>query len=462
MFYRLKKKVTAKYREATPIQLLVSYYAIATIVTFFLLCLPWIKQPNAPHTTLLDNLFMAVSTISVTGLSTFPIDQVYNEYGVILLELLFQVGGFGVTMLVTVAMVLTGRRIGLHQRQLIQFDMNQPKLSGMVKLVTSVFGLMIVVQVIFGLLFSIYFVIKGVYHNFYEALFHGMYISISAVTNAGFDVTGDSIIPFRYDHIFLLIIMILVIIGSIGYPVLTEIEAWLFYKFSYKGLRKFRFSLFCKLAVFFAILFTVGGTILLFLSENNGFALKPDSFDNLMSAMFYSVSSRNAGLQINSMNDFNHTTLLLLALLMFIGASPSSVGGGVRTTTIGILILYLYSFIRGRNNINIFNRRISSGDIQKAIVVVSLSTLLCVSAVLILSATEKAPLLALVFEVASAFGTTGLSLGITESLSIVGKIVIMVLMFIGRIGMLYTLMFFIRKRDRDLSYKMPSEKIIIG
>ncbi|MDE7023017.1 MAG: TrkH family potassium uptake protein, partial [Ligilactobacillus sp.] len=132
------------------------------------------------------------------------------------------------------------------------------------------------------------------------------------------------------------------------------------------------------------------------------------------------------------------------------------------TTTIGIFILYLYSFIRGRNNINIFNRRISREDIQKAIVVVSLSTLLCISAVFILSATEDAPLLSLVFEVASAFGTTGLSLGITDSLSTVGKIVIMVLMFIGRIGMLYTLMFFIRKRDRDLSYKMPTEKIIIG
>lgn len=462
MFYRLKKKIRAKYREATPIQLLVAYYGIATIITFGLLCLPWIKLPDAPETTLLDNLFMAISTISVTGLSTFPIDQVYNEYGVILLEILFQVGGFGVTMLATVAMVLTGRRIGLHQRQLIQFDMNQPRLSGMVKLVTSVFGLMIMVQVVFGLLFSLYFTWRHVYDNFSAALFHGMYISISAVTNAGFDVTGDSIAPFRQDYVFLMIIMVLVIIGSIGYPVLTEIEAWFFYKLRYRGLRKFRFSLFCKLAVFFAAIFTVVGTILLYLSENGGLHLRADSLHNFMSAMFYSVSSRNAGLQINSMNDFNHTTLLLLALLMFIGASPSSVGGGVRTTTIGIFILYLYSFIRGRNNINIFNRRISREDIQKAIVVVSLSTLLCISAVFILSATEDAPLLSLVFEVASAFGTTGLSLGITDSLSTVGKIVIMVLMFIGRIGMLYTLMFFIRKRDRDLSYRMPTEKIIIG
>ena len=143
-----------------------------------------------------------------------------------------------------------------------------------------------------------------------------------------------------------------------------------------------------------------------------------------MTAMFYSVSSRNAGLQINDMAEFNTTTILILAILMFIGASPSSVGGGVRTTTVGIFILYMFSFIRGHNNINVFNRRIGRDDVQKAIVVVGLSTILCVGAILILSIT--------------------------------------VLMFVGRIGMLYTLLFFIPKRNRDLSYELPTEKIIIG
>lgn len=164
---------------------------------------------------------------------------------------------------------------------------------------------------------------------------------------------------------------------------------------------------------------------------------RQDWFDKLMTAMFYSVSSRNAGLQINDMAEFNTTTILILAILMFIGASPSSVGGGVRTTTVGIFILYMFSFIRGHNNINVFNRRIGRDDVQKAIVVVGLSTILCVGAILILSITEDASLLSIVFEVASAFGTTGLSLGITSSLTLVGKIVIMVLMFVGRIDALY-------------------------
>lgn len=458
MIHKLQKL----YREATPIQLLVTYYAAATVIAFLLLRLPCFRNTGA-ETSFLDDLFMAVSTISVTGLTTFPIEQVYNHGGVILLEGLFQVGGFGVTMLSTVALVLAGRRISLHQRQLIQFDMNQPMLSGMVRLVTSVFGLMLTVQLVFGTLFAACFKATGVWKNWSSAFFHGLYVSVSSVTNAGFDVTGTSIIPFRHDYGFLFIVMVLIVIGSIGYPVLIECENWFLYRIGrYRTKRRFRFSLFAKMAVFFAVFFFVAGTVLIFLSEARGELSHQNWFDKLVMAMFYSVSTRNAGLQINDLSDFNTTTLLILSMLMFIGASPSSVGGGVRTTTVGIFILYMFAFIRGHNNINVFHRRIGRDDVQKSIVVVGLSTLLCLGAVLILSLTEDAPLLSIIFEVASAFGTTGLSLGITGHLTTVGRIVIMVLMFIGRIGMLYMLLFFVPKRNRDLSYELPTERIIIG
>lgn len=133
----------------------------------------------------------------------------------------------------------------------------------------------------------------------------------------------------------------------------------------------------CKNGGLFAVFFFIVGTILIYFSEMRGTLSRQDWFDKLMTAMFYSVSSRNAGLQINDMAEFNTTTILILAILMFIGASPSSVGGGVRTTTVGIFILYMFSFIRGHNNINVFNRRIGRDDVQKAIVVVGLSTILC-------------------------------------------------------------------------------------
>ncbi|KRL00895.1 Cation transporter [Liquorilactobacillus capillatus DSM 19910] len=405
---------------------------------------------------------MAVSTVSVTGLTTFPLHEVYNNYGIILLEALFQIGGLGITMLATVGMVLARKRITLHQRQLIQIDMNQPRLSGTVRLAYSVFGLMMMLQFVFGILFSLYLYFERGYAHISKAFFEGFYIAISAVTNAGFDVTGTSIMPFKHDYFFLTTVIFLIGVGGIGFPVLTELREWAGTRLKQKSGQKFRFSLFVKLAVFFALLFFILGTLLILFSETRGAFAHRSLTDKLMTAMFYSASTRNAGLQLDSLSTFNTTTMLIFSLLMFIGASPSSVGGGVRTTTIGILILYMYSFIRGRRNVNIFGRQIGQEDIQKAVVVVNLSVLLCGTAILILSATEKQTLTALILEVTSAFGTTGLSLGITGSLSIVGKWVIIILMFIGRVGMLYMLMLFVSKRKKDLSYSFPTERVIIG
>ncbi len=178
--------------------------------------------------------------------------------------------------------------------------------------------------------------------------------------------------------------------------------------------------------------------------------------------MFYSVTTRNAGLQIHDLNEFQTTTLLVFSLLMFIGCSPSSVGGGVRTTTIAIIGLYLFSFLKSESRVNVFGRQIDDDDLQKSIVVFMLSLFMCFSSVIFLTATEDFPLISIVVEVASAFGTTGMSLGITAALSPIGKIVIIALMFIGRIGMLYTLLLFVPKETRDLGYEYPTEKIIIG
>ncbi|KRL05413.1 TrkH family potassium uptake protein [Liquorilactobacillus oeni] len=454
--------VWLKIREnTTPIQMIVLAYLGLIVITFGLLNLPFFRNPGA-DSSLLDTFFMAVSTISVTGLTTVPINEVYNNYGIILLEILFQIGGLGVTMLATVGMIFTKRRISLHQRQLIQVDMNQPWISGTVRLVYSVFGLMMVLQVFFGAAFSVYFYLKNGMNNLENALFEGFYTAITAVTNAGFDVTGSSLGPFRHDYVFLLFVIILIIIGGIGFPVLAELREWFVFKYRFKGRGQFHFSLFVKLAVFFAGIFFIAGAVIIFLAELQGhFADRPLS-EKIMTALFYSASTRNAGLQLDSLSNFRPVTLLIFSLLMFIGASPSSVGGGVRTTTIGILLLYLFAFIRGRRDVNIFGRRIGRDDIQKAVVVVNLSLLLCGLAVLVLSATEKQSLNALIFEVASAFGTTGLSLGITESLSITGKLVIIILMFVGRVGMLYMLLLFVSKKEQQLDYKYPVERVIIG
>ena len=442
------------------IQIIVFYYILMTVLSLVLFYLPIFREPDS-HVSFVDMLFMAISTVSVTGLSTFDINSVFNDNGIILLEILFQVGGLGIMMISTAFVIFSKRRITLKQRQLIMTDMNQPRLSGIVRLIRITFAILIWFQLLFGTFFSIYFYYRGYFDRWRDAVFYGFYQAVSAVTNSGFDVTGDSIKPFAHDYFFLILIMFLIFVGGIGFPVLMECREWLLYKRSSAKL-PFRFSLFTKLAVLAFVILFVWGTVLIYLLEKDHLFQDSSMSVKWINSMFYSITTRNAGLQIHDLSDFQITTLIIFSLLMFIGCSPSSVGGGIRTTTVAIIGLYLYSFLKSEDNINIFGRRIEQDDVRKSVVVFMLSLGMCFFCIVFLSATEEQTLISIIVEVTSAFGTTGLSLGITGDLSVVGKITIAALMFIGRIGMLYTLMLFVPKETRDLGYEYPSEKIIIG
>lgn len=462
LFFRRLQRRGQKFaaNHFSSIQIIVFYYILMTVLSLVLFYMPIFREPDS-HVSFVDMLFMAISTVSVTGLSTFDINSVFNDNGIILLEILFQVGGLGIMMISTAFVIFSKRRITLKQRQLIMTDMNQPRLSGIVRLIRITFAILIWFQLLFGTFFSIYFYYRGYFDRWRDAVFYGFYQAISAVTNSGFDVTGDSIKPFAYDYFFLILIMFLIFVGGIGFPVLMECREWLLYKRSNAKL-PFRFSLFTKLAVLAFVILFVWGTVLIYLLEKDHLFQDSNMSVKWINSMFYSITTRNAGLQIHDLGDFQITTLIIFSLLMFIGCSPSSVGGGIRTTTVAIIGLYLYSFLKSEDNINIFGRRIDQDDVRKSVVVFMLSLGMCFFCIVFLSATEEQTLISIIIEVTSAFGTTGLSLGITGDLSVVGKITIAVLMFIGRIGMLYTLMLFVPKETRDLGYEYPSEKIIIG
>ncbi|HBL6210972.1 TPA: TrkH family potassium uptake protein [Enterococcus faecium] len=462
LFFRRLQRRGQKFaaNHFSSIQIIVFYYILMTVLSLVLFYMPIFREPDS-HVSFVDMLFMAISTVSVTGLSTFDINSVFNDNGIILLEILFQVGGLGIMMISTAFVIFSKRRITLKQRQLIMTDMNQPRLSGIVRLIRITFAILIWFQLLFGTFFSIYFYYRGYFDRWRDAVFYGFYQAISAVTNSGFDVTGDSIKPFAHDYFFLILIMFLIFVGGIGFPVLMECREWLLYKRSNAKL-PFRFSLFTKLAVLAFVILFVSGTVLIYLLEKDHLFQDSNMSVKWINSMFYSITSRNAGLQIHDLGDFQITTLIIFSLLMFIGCSPSSVGGGIRTTTVAIIGLYLYSFLKSEDNINIFGRRIDQDDVRKSVVVFMLSLGMCFFCIVFLSATEEQTLISIIIEVTSAFGTTGLSLGITGDLSVVGKITIATLMFIGRIGMLYTLMLFVPKETRDLGYEYPSEKIIIG
>lgn len=467
-FWDLKARKLRHFiaNNVSSIQIIVTYYVIMTVISLILFYLPLFREPDSyGQVTFMDMLFMAISTVSVTGLSTFDINSVFNDRGVILLEILFQIGGLGIMMISTFFFIVSKRRISLKQRQLIMTDMNQPRLSGIVRLIRITFSMLLVAQLIFGAFFSIYFMVQGHYQSWRDAIFYGFYQAISAVTNSGFDVTGDSITPFAHDYFFLICIMFLIFLGGIGFPVLMDFHEWLHYKLKRKkgqARLPFRFSLFTKIAVLAFVVLFVGGTVIIWLLEKNHLFSDLSGFGAWVNSAFYSMTTRNAGLQIHHLTDFQVTTLIIFAILMFIGCSPSSVGGGIRTTTMAIIGLYMFAFLKSEENINIFGRRIPEIDIRKSVVVFMLSMSMCFFAIIFLTATEEEPLIAIIVEVCSAFGTTGLSLGITADLSGVGQAVIAALMFIGRIGMLYTLLLFVPKETRDLGYEYPSEQIIIG
>lgn len=449
-------------KNISSIQLIVTYYILMTLFALILFYLPIFRKPNV-YVSFIDMFFMAISTISVTGLSTFPIDEVFNERGVILLEILFQIGGLGVMMISTFFFIVSRRKISLKQRQLIMADMNQPRLSGIVRMIRTTFTIILVCQLIGGTVFGIYFKTMGYYEHWTDAIFYGLYQAISAVTNSGFDVTGESIVPYANDTLFLVSIMFLIFIGGIGFPVIMDFREWLVYQvFKKKRQLPFRFTLFTKIAFLAFVVLFIGGTLTIFFLEKDHLFKNMTAVGQWVNSMFYSMTTRNAGLQIHDLNEFQTTTLMIFSVLMFIGCSPSSVGGGVRTTTVAIIGLYLISFLKSESHINIFGRKIDNEDVRKSVVVFMLSLLMCFGCVIFLTATEDVSLIAIIVEVTSAFGTTGLSLGITPELSVIGKLIIALLMFIGRIGMLYTLLLFIPKETRDLGYEYPTEKIIIG
>ena len=403
----------------------------------------------------IDSLFTAVSAVSVTGLTPISIAGTYSVFGICMLMLVLQLGGIGIMSIGTFFWLLIKKRIGLRERQLIMVDHNQYSLAGVVNLIREIVKIIFLIEIIGGIIFTIY--MMPLYDTFQEALLHGMFMSVSATTNAGFDITDASLIPYFNDYFIQTITMLLIILGAIGFPVLIEVKSF----FSSK-VPHFRFSLFTKITTATFGILLVWGAVMIFILESvhsfKGMAWHEKAF----SALFHSVSSRSAGLTTNDITNFSEATDIFISSLMFIGASPSSVGGGIRTTTFAIAVLFLYNFARGNQVINIFHRQIKLIDIFRAYAVILLATAMVMSALLILLITEPGvPVVSLLFEITSAFGTCGMSLGITSELSVVGKVIIMILMFIGRVGLI-SFLFTLGGKSRKIHYQYPKERVIIG
>ena len=446
------KKLTKRLSAA---QLIVFYYLVAVVVSTILLLLPITQKQNA-ELAFIDALFISISAVTVTGLSTVDLSQLLSVPGTFIFAIILQFGGIGIMAFGTMLWLISGKKIGLRERVLITTEQNSPTLSGVIRFIRKIFFFFVMIELLGAVVFGTYFL--KYFPTWQEAYLQGFFASVSATTNAGFDITGKSLIPFANDYFVLTLNIVLFIIGSLGFPVLMEVSQFL----RHKGKLPFRFTLFTKITTVTFFILIVIGFIFIYLFEYTHSYSEKTWHQSFFHSLFYSISSRTGGMAISNINEFSVPTILLLSIFMFIGASPSSAGGGIRTTTFAVMLLTIYNYANGNRTIKIFKREIDEEDIIKSFIVFTTGMILCSGAVIILVYIESGfSLMEILFEVSSAFGTVGLSLGITPELSTVGKVIIMILMFIGKIGM-FTFLFFMGGKPIKHAYHYPKERIIIG
>lgn len=454
MYY--KYPLSSWVKKLSPVQILLFFYFIAIFVSTLVLSLP-IAYQDGVHIPFIDVLFTAVSALSVTGLSSITIADTLSTTGIILLALILQLGAVGVMAIGTFIWLLFGKKIGLKERRLIMTDQNQSSFEGMVRLIKQIVYVLLTIEfigfIVLGTYFLQYFSTAG------EAYLHGFFGTISAISNGGFDITGSSLILYKDDYFVQFINILLIIFGAIGFPVLIEVKEFIFSKSDKR--RLMRFSLFTKVTTITFFSLIVVGTIVIFLLDIGNFFADKTWHEAFFYSLFQSVTTRSGGLSTMDITQLTEQNHLFMSLLMFIGASPSSAGGGIRTTTFALVIIFILTYARGGRSIRIFGREIYEEDLLKAVTVTLMAIILVFSSVFLMSILEPFSLTEILFEVTSAFGTVGLSLGITDDIGKFSKIILMLLMFIGRVGIITFLLMF-RNNKKSGKYRYPKERIIIG
>lgn len=435
------------------VQILALGFILVILVGALILTLP-ISTTSGESTNFLDALFTATSAVCVTGLIVVDTGTYWNMFGQTVIMILIEIGGLGFMSFTTLIAIILGKKITLRERLILQDAMNTFNIQGLVKMVKYVLVFTVSVQFFGALLFSTQFVPE---YGLGRGIFYSIFHSISAFCNAGFDIFGNfsSLTSYNSNVVVIMVASALIIIGGLGFTVWSEL-------YSSKSLKKV--SLHSKMVILMTTVLVLGGTVLMFLFENNNVNTIADmSFiDKVMNSFFASVTPRTAG--FNSIPTDGMTTAgqFLTIILMFIGGSPGSTAGGIKTTTIGILIVTIVCVIKGREDAEVFKRRFSKELVYRAFTLIFIGLSLVIVVTMLLSYTEKgASFMALFYEAVSAFGTAGLTLGLTSELSNIGKVLIIFLMYLGRVGPL-TVVLSITRKTTNSGIKYPEGKILIG
>lgn len=447
------------FKNWTPSQILAGSFVALILVGTLFLTLPF-SASNGVSIGLVDAFFTSVSSVCVTGLIVKDTPLDFSLFGQIVIMLLVQIGGLGYMTSATVIYLLVGKRIGLAERLIMRESLNVLSMEGLVRFTKGVLFITLVIEGIAALLLAFRFSRD---FSYLKALYLGIFHSITSFNNAGFSLFSDNLIGYRGDFAVNVIIMTNIILGGIGFIIFSDL-----YRYSKREIQNL--SLHTKITLTATVLLIFIGAILLFTFENSGSAATMQGLsltDRILVSLFHSVSARTAGFNTVNVADMANDSLFLLIVLMVIGASPGSTGGGIKTTTFAIMMVALWTSVRGRQDTTVFRRRIPIELVAKAFLLTTMVTIIIITSTTLLLLTENRSFIQTLFEVASAFGTVGLSTGdggilsLSGMFSTTGKIIISLTMYAGRLGPLL-LSIMIVKGAYPQRYRYPEGRILIG
>ncbi len=448
------KKLSGKKKKLTYTQIIALFFAAAIVLGTILLSLP-IASKSREWTPLLDCMFTATSATCVTGLIVYDTFTHWSLFGQGVIITLIQIGGLGIMTVITMFSVFLKRKISQYERKLLMQSAGTIRTNGVIKLLKRIVTGTFIFEGIGAAVLATRFCPE---FGFAKGLYYSVFHAVSAFCNAGFDLMGcygefSSLTPFYSDAVVSITITLLIIIGGIGFLVWEDM---LEHKFKLK-----RYSLHSKIVLVTTAVLLLGGWIILFITERNdsmaGFTLG----ERLLASLFQSSSARTAGFNTVPLNKLSGAGLMTMIFLMFIGGSPASTAGGVKTTTVAVLIIELIAVAKGEKHATVFKRRLEEDTVKKSGAIITVYVLAIIFAVIVICSVEHLPLNDVTFEVVSAAATVGLTTGITSTLSPVSHIILMLLMYGGRLGGL-TLMIAFAQKEEIPNLIRPTEKIQIG
>lgn len=453
------EKVFHKRKHWSSFQLITTGFMLVILVGAILLMLP-IASKEGVVTPFHEALFTSTSAVCVTGLVVKDTGTYWSYFGQTIILILIEIGGLGVVTIAVAFAMFSGKKISLMQRSTLKDAISAPKVGGIVRLTQFILKGTLIVELIGALLMMPTFIkgygIKGIW----MAVFH----SISAFCNAGLDIISpDSLYNYRFNIPVNIITSLLIIMGGLGFNVYLDIFKVLK---DYKEKKHFfkRLTLHSKIVLTSTFILIFGGALLFFVFEyHNPLTMQDYSLPQRITvSLFESITTRTAGFATIPQKDLTNASSLLALILMFIGGSPVGTAGGIKTVTIVILLLTSIAVVKNRNDVSLFNRRLSDTAIRKAMAVTTFSFFTAFISSMLLSCVIHTSLLDILFETISATATVGLSRDLTSTLPLIGKLIIIVTMYFGRIGPISIAVAFYKKDKKDNLIRNPIEEISVG